>query len=159
MSSGYPSKTGGYRAKSVPDRLDARAVPGEEFAPVQAKFAAQPYEVPKYGPERTPVVAPEVRDGLEVGSQLAKQPDHLEVSVRLRLQPKTGADTVQVALDVELQQISGIVAWTALVGRLNPLGSSRLEVEAAAECINEKHRVVRPRVSDSQLRPVHLGKS
>ena len=72
--------------------------------------------------------------------------------MRLRLQPKTGVDTVQVALDVELQQISGIVAWTALVGRLNPLGSSRLEVEAAAECINQTHRVVRPHVVVHSIR-------
>ena len=72
--------------------------------------------------------------------------------MRFRLQASAGADTVQVAVDVELQQISGVVAWTALVGRLNPLESSRLEVEAVDERINETDRVVRPYVVVHSIR-------
>ena len=39
-------------------------------------------------------------------------------------------------LDIQLQQICGIVAWTALVVGPNALESSRLKVEAVDERIN-----------------------
>ena len=58
-------------AVSFIHRLDARAVHGDELAPVQVEFTAQPHELPKHRPERIAIVAPEVRDRLEVGPQLA----------------------------------------------------------------------------------------
>ena len=64
----------------------------------------------------------------------------------LRFQPPTGTDTVEIPVDVELQQISEIIAWAALVAGLNPLESSRLKIEAVNECVNETDRVVRPHV-------------
>ena len=70
----------------------------------------------------------------------------------LRLQPSTGTDTTQVPVDVELQQIRRVVAWTAFVGGLNALKSSRLKVEAVNKSINETDRVVRPHVVVHSIR-------
>ena len=72
--------------------------------------------------------------------------------MRLHLQASAGADTVEVPVDIELQQIRGVVAWTALVGRLNPQESSRVQVEAVDECIAETDRVVRPHVVVHSIR-------
>ena len=66
--------------------------------------------------------------------------------MRLHLQPAARPNTIQIPVDIQLQQIRGIVAWTALVVGPNPLESSRLKVEAVDECINETDRVVRPHV-------------
>ena len=51
---------------------------------------------------------------LKSGFSWRSSPDHFEVSVGLHLQASTGTDTVEVPVDIELQQIRGIVAWTAL---------------------------------------------
>ena len=106
-------------AVTVVHCLDTRAINSDQLAPVQVKVAAQPYERPKYLPEFFSIVTPELRDRLEVRRQPPKQPDRIEVAMRLRLQPPTRPNTVQIPVDVEFQQIRRIVAWTALVIRSN----------------------------------------
>ena len=64
----------------------------------------------------------------------------------LHLEASTGADSIEVPVDVELQQIRGIVAWPAFVGGPNPLEFSRVKVEAVNQCINETDRAVRSHV-------------
>ena len=53
----------------VVDRLDPRAVHGEQFAPEKIKPPAQQHELTKHRFEGVAIVAPEIRDGLEVGLQ------------------------------------------------------------------------------------------
>ena len=129
-------------AVTVVHRLDARAIHSDQLAPVQGKFSAQPHERPKDLPEGAPVVAAEVGDRLEVGAKLAQQPDHLQVAVRLDLQAPAGPNTVEIPVDVELQQIRRIVARAALVVGPNALEPRLLEIEAIDEGINETDRVV-----------------
>ena len=64
----------------------------------------------------------------------------------LHLPASARTDTVEVPVDIKLRQVSGIVAWTALIGRLNPLESSSLKVKAVNECINETDRIIRSHV-------------
>jgi thiol-disulfide isomerase/thioredoxin len=52
--------------------------------------------------DRRSIVAPEVGDRLEVGGQAPRQPHHLDIALRLALQPAAGLDLVQVAVDVDL---------------------------------------------------------
>ena len=66
--------------------------------------------------------------------------------MRLCLQPAARPNTIQIPVDIQLQQIRGILAWTALLVGPNALESSRLKVEAIDERINETDRVVRSHV-------------
>ena len=66
--------------------------------------------------------------------------------MRLCLQPAARPNTIQIPIDIQLQQIRGILARTALVVGPNALESSSLKVEAVDECINETDRVVRSHV-------------
>ena len=72
--------------------------------------------------------------------------------MRLRLQPPTRANTVQIPVDVEFQQVRRIIARTPHLVSSNALESSRLQIQAVNECINETDRVVRPNVSRPQRR-------
>ena len=53
----------------VVDRLDPRAVHGKQFAPEKIEPPAKQHELTKYRPEGVAIVAPEIRDGLEVRLQ------------------------------------------------------------------------------------------
>ena len=127
-------------------RLDARAIHGNQFPPVQVKFPAQPHKLPKDFPERIPIVTTEVRNRLEVRPQLAQQPDHFKVAMRLRLQTTARPDAIQIPIDIQLQQIRWIVAWTTPLAGLDTLESSYLKVQTVNECIYETNRVFRPHV-------------
>ena len=65
---------------------------------------AQSDELPAGRPDRRAIVLPEVGDGLEVRRQAPRQPHHLDVALRLALQPPARRDLVDVAVDVDLQQ-------------------------------------------------------
>ena len=66
--------------------------------------------------------------------------------MRLDLQAPAGPNTVEIPVDVELQQIRRIVARAALVVGPNALEPRLLEIEAIDEGINETDRVVRPHI-------------
>ena len=74
-------------------------LPAEQF-----QAPAHLHEVTEHWPERLPVLAPEIRNGLAVRPQAAQQPDHLQVAVGFRLQPTAGPHPVQIPVDVQLQQ-------------------------------------------------------
>ncbi len=76
--------------------MPAGAVDRHQLAPVKVEFAAKPNEVAEHLPERVPVVAPEVRDRLEVRPKPAQQPDHFKIAVCLDLQATARADAVQI---------------------------------------------------------------
>src|SRR4051812_34046506 len=75
----------GEVAVLVVDRLDPGAVHRDQLAPKQVEFAAQQHERAEDLPEGMTVVAAEVGNGFEVGLEVAKQPDHLNVPPRLCL--------------------------------------------------------------------------
>ena len=139
-------------AARVVHALDAGAIDRHQLAAVEVEFAAKPDEVAKHLPERVPVVAPEVRDRLEVGLEPAQQPDHFKIAVRLGLQAATRTDAVQVTVDVQLQLVRGIVARPS-----RPLGPHSLEasldqVKPFDERIYEGNRIVRTNVVVNSVR-------
>src|ERR1700757_1353733 len=71
----------------------------------QVQLAAQQDKFTKDLAEGVAVVASEVSNGLEVRLQVSQQPDHLDIAVGLGLQPAARSHSVQVAVDVKLQQI------------------------------------------------------
>jgi hypothetical protein len=72
-----------------------------------------------------------------------QQPDHLDVAVRLGLEPPARAYAVQIAVDVELEQIGWRVTRAARCLRLDPDEPGSCKVQPIDERVDEAHRVVR----------------
>ena len=74
------------------------------------KAAAQDDELAAGGADRLSVVAPEVGQGLEVGRELAGEPDQLEIAAGLLLEATAGGHPVQVAVEIDLEQDGRMVS-------------------------------------------------
>jgi len=85
----------------------------QQLAAKQIKLEAEDYKGPEHWPESRAVVAPEIGNGLEVGLGASQEPDHLHIAVRLGFQAPARAHPVQVAVDVEPQQVGRIIARSA----------------------------------------------
>src|SRR3954454_415517 len=96
--------------------------------------------------------AAEIRYGLKVGLQMPQQPDHLDITVGFGFQAAAGAGAVQIAVDVELQQISRRVARTTRRLRNRADKPKRREVQPVDECLNEPYRIIGSDVIVNRLR-------
>jgi hypothetical protein len=132
----------GEVAVLVVDRLDAGAVHRQSSRRTGRADGRAATKARNTGPEGGTVVAPEVGDGLEVGLQDSKKPDHLDVAVGLGFQPPARAHPVQVAVDVELQQVAGIVARRPVA-----FGTTRAKPAAARSSSSTKASMKRTGLS------------
>jgi hypothetical protein len=87
--------------------LDAGSVDRQQLAAVEAEPPAQQHKLAEHRFEGAAIVASEVRDRLEVRLEATQQPDDLDIALGFPLQPSARSDPVEVAIDVELQQITG----------------------------------------------------
>jgi len=133
----------GEVAVLVVDRLEPRAIHRQQLAAEQVEPPAQQHELAEDRLERGAVGAPEVGDGLEVGFQAPQQPDHLDVAVGLGFQPATGSNTVQVAVDVKLQQIGRVVARPPSSLRIDADKASRGQIQSIDEGFDKSHGILR----------------
>ena len=136
----------GEIAVLVVDRFDPRAVHRQQLPAKQVQLTTEQHKLTKDWAERVAVVAPEVRDGLEVRLQVPQQPDHLDIAVGFGLQPAARPHPVEIAIDVKLQQIRGRICRAARHLRLNATKSRRRQVQPVNKGINEPHRVVRANI-------------
>src|SRR3954447_5490627 len=83
---------------------------------------------------------------------MTEQPDHLDIAVGLGFQAAAGAGTVQITVDVELQQISRRVARTTRRLRNRADKPKRREVQPVDKCLDEPHRIVSSNVIVNRLR-------
>jgi hypothetical protein len=127
----------------VVDRLDAGAVDSQQLTAEQVELPTEEHEGPKHRPEGGTVVTPESGNGLEVRLQPSEQPDHLDVAVRLGYQAPARAHPVEIAVDVELQQIGGVVARPSGCLRHNTREAGGREIQLAHKGLDEADRVVR----------------
>jgi hypothetical protein len=105
-------------------------------------LAAQQYKFPKDLAEGTAVVAPKVSDRLEVRLQVSQQPDHFDIAVGLGLQPTARPHPVQVAVDVEFQQIRRRIPRAACHLRLNMGKRCRRKIQPIDKGIDEAHLII-----------------
>ena len=92
----------------------------KQFAPKQVEPFAQQRELAKYRFEGGAIVGAEIGDGLEVRLQRPQQPDDLNVAMAFGFQPAARPNSVEIAVDVELEQIARRVAGPARRLRLDP---------------------------------------
>jgi hypothetical protein len=76
-------------------RLHVRSINGQELPSEQVELAAQDNEFAEYLPEGRPS---EISNGAKVGLQVPQQPDHLNITMRLRLQPPARPHPVKIAV-------------------------------------------------------------
>lgn len=93
--------------------------------------------------DRAPAVLAEIRDGLEVGDKASEQPHELDVALRFALERPAGAYPVEVAVDVELEQIARIVRGAPGATGLGMGKAQRLQCKSVNERIDHPYRVIR----------------
>jgi hypothetical protein len=100
-------RLGELRVRKVPafamDRLDFRAVDRYALVPKQAPVFAQEGKRTKNLCEGVGIILAKIRNRFAVGGPGAEEPEHLDVPVCFLLQTAAGADTVHVAVEVELE--------------------------------------------------------
>ena len=89
------------------------------------------------------IVGAEIGDGLEVRLQRPQQPDDLDVAMAFGLQPAARTHAIEIAVDVELQEIARCVARPACRLRLNPPEACPDEIEPIDEGVDEADGIVR----------------
>lgn len=133
------------RAEIAPlavDRPELAAVDGDQFATEQFQFPTHQRELATDRAQRGEVVLAEIGDGLEVGPQLAQQPQQFDVALGLAFEPPTGAQPVEVAVQIQAQQIAGLVRRAAGGAGGGALKAGRGQVKTLHERIQKAHGIV-----------------
>jgi hypothetical protein len=96
------------RTREVPvavvHRLELAAIDGHARLHEQIHLAAELDEARANLADGMTAVLPEIGDRLVVGDEVAKQPHHLDVATSLAFEPPARLHTVQITIDIELQQ-------------------------------------------------------
>ena len=142
------------KLRSAPLHLRAREVAiaivdGFELAPVngdarlgeQTHLAAQHNEPGANLADRSPVLLAEIGDGLVIRDQSAEKPDHLEIATRLALQPPARLYSVEIAVDVQLQQSRGMIGGPARYFRHHAVKPELGQIERIDERVHRTNRI------------------
>jgi hypothetical protein len=82
------------------------------------------------------------RDRLELRLEAARQPDDLDIALGFPLQPPARSNPVQIAADVELQEIAGRIARPPRRLRFDPREPGARKIDPINEGVDEPHRIV-----------------
>lgn len=126
----------------VVDCLEFAAIDGNDGLREQLEFTAKDNKPAACVLDAFAAAAPEVCDRLEVRGQPACQPHQLDVALALPLHASTGLDTVEVAVDIDLQQHSRVIRGAARQCRRQAIEAQSLQVKFADECVDHSDRVV-----------------
>src|SRR5690606_7205266 len=85
------------------DGLEFAAIDGNQGLVEQPEITAQGDEAPTHVADARTIVTAKVCDGLQVRGQTTSEPHQFDITLALSLQPTTGLDPIQVAVDIDLQ--------------------------------------------------------
>ncbi len=122
--------------------IDLGAVDRQHRAAHQRLLAAEPHERPAHAHDRLRMILAEVGHRLEGRRRTTGQPHHFDVALRFRRKPAARPHPVQVAVDIELQQIAGRVGRTAELLRDHLREAKLRQIQAVDEGIDHPHRIV-----------------
>src|SRR2546421_1271536 len=77
--------------------------------------------------------SPELSDGLVIGNQPPQQPQQFDVAPALRFQPSRRTHLMQISVQVQLQQVSRIIARSSRVRRFGAHKSQLFHVQPTYE--------------------------
>jgi hypothetical protein len=119
------------------DRFDLAAVDSDEFTRQEVELFAQHRELPATLAQRLQGVLPEVRNRLVIWSQLLEAPHPRHLPVRRLFQATTRPETVEIAINRELQQIRWMVGRPSRGCGCGSLQAERREVEVVDKGVEE----------------------
>jgi hypothetical protein len=111
---------------------------GEQLQP-----AAKLNELAAHRPDRRPVVAAEVGDGLEVRRQAPGQPHQLDIALSFSLKATAGLYSVQIAVEINLQQGRRVIGRPSRRCRMNTGKAKSTKIKLVDKDFNDPNRVVR----------------
>src|SRR5262249_18928486 len=79
---------------------------------------------------------------LVIGDQSTGEPHHLNVARSLALKPAARLDSIEVAIDVELQEARWMVGWPSGCFRLNTTEAEFREIEFVDKDVDRANRIV-----------------
>ena len=84
-----------------------------QLAAEEAELAAEEGELAAPLADSCSIVAAEVGDGLKVGGEALEEPHEFQVAAGFALEQATRSKAVEVAVDLELEQVGGVVGRSA----------------------------------------------
>jgi len=103
----------GEVAIAAVDGLELGAIDGDQVTAEKIELAAEEGELPANVADCLAIVLVEIGDDLEIGRKAPEQPHHLHIAMGFALKHPAGAHPVEVAIEVELEQIGGMVRWAS----------------------------------------------
>ena len=89
---------------------------------------------------------------LKSGPQAAQQPDDLDIAMGLALQPAARSHPVQIAVDIQLQQVARRITRTPRRPRLDPREPCRRKVQPLNQGAKKPDRILDVYVIVDRLR-------
>src|SRR5213080_1728562 len=108
----------------------------------QFKTAAQHHELAANPADGLAIVLAEVGYGLEVRHQAAGQPNQLDVTLALPLQAPARLHTIEVAINVNLQQRRWMIGWPSSRLWLNTAEAQPGQIKLIDKNIDRPHRII-----------------
>jgi hypothetical protein len=141
-------------------RRKPAAVQRNETPPDQATIKREAHERPARRRDRSTIVLPEVRNGFEVRAQPPQQPGQLQIAPALTLQGPARAHPVHVVVDVEPEQIAGMVTRPPDPRSPRPHEPRCRQIEPGHERIDHphqgiaRHQIIEPLGKQHRLLPI-----
>src|SRR5215831_7717006 len=123
-------------------RLAFAPIEGDQLARKQVELLAPECEGAADLPHRLAIVASELGYRLVVGSELLQQPQQFDIAMRLLLQATAGAQAIERAIKVELQEIARMIRRASCGRRCDALEAERCKIKFIDEGIDEADRVL-----------------
>src|SRR6185312_13946066 len=109
--------------------FELRSIDGDARCNKQIKLAAQRDELAADLTNGLAIVLAEIRDRLEIWRQLPGQPDHLDIALAFPLQASARRHAIEVAVYIELEHNTGVIAGSAGVEWLDTDKPELVEIE------------------------------
>src|SRR5450759_480365 len=122
-------------------RLELGSVDGHHCLCEQAHLPAQHHELPTHTTDRLTIAFAEIGDRLEVRHQSPAQPHQFHIAVSRGLQTPTGLNTIEVAVDVDLQQNRGVISRPTGRCRIDAFKTQLAQIKLIDEDIDHSNRI------------------
>src|SRR3954454_15879750 len=129
-------------ALAIVDRLEFAAVDHDELATEQVQLLTKQRERAADLSDRHQVVLAKIGNGLEIGGELFEEPHDLEVAPSFWIQQAAGAQAIEIAIDVELEEVAGMVGRAAKRRGDSTCEAKLVQVKLVDKGVNKPNRIV-----------------
>src|SRR5271154_1027232 len=127
---------------TIVHRLELAAVNRHAGFREQAHGATQRNEPGADLADGEPIVLAEVGNRLVIGDETARKPHHLNVTPSLTLKPAARLNSIEIAINIELQQHRGMIRRPASCLRFNPAEPKLRQIKFVDKNVNDLNGIV-----------------